>query len=50
MGNRPETATPGVTAPTPACKQTEQDRRFCHRIERAVLRRAEGYQIPLQKT
>ena len=50
MGNRRENLPKGVDAPPPSCKQTEQDRRFCHRIERAVLRRAEGYQIPLQKT
>ncbi len=31
-------------------KQTEKDKRFCERIERAVLQRAEGYQIPLRKT
>ena len=28
----------------------ERDRRYCKKIERAVLRRAEGYQIPLRKT
>ncbi len=33
-----------------ADKQRERDMRYCEKIERAVLRRAEGYQIPLKKT
>ena len=31
-------------------RQQAKDRRYCAKIERAVLRRAEGYQIPLKKT
>ena len=31
-------------------KQKIKDRRYCEKIEKAVLRRAEGYQIPLKKT
>lgn len=31
-------------------RQRAKDRRYCEKIEKAVLRRAEGYQIPLKKT
>lgn len=31
-------------------KQKAKDRRYCEKIEKAVLRRAEGYRIPLKKT
>ena len=45
----PRQATDTTVSPE-VSRQQAKDRRYCQKIERAVLKRAEGYQIPLKKT
>lgn len=49
MGERREVTSAGQGKTATPSKQADKDKKFCERIERAVLRRAEGYRIPLKK-